>query len=579
VWLDVWNLVPGDPWQQSIEDALNACLTCAIFVGPAGTGPWQLAEMRAAIDRRTRDITTRFRVIPVLLPGSEPQLLPTFLVASTWVRFKTRNDRKALHRLVCGIRGTLPGEGSRQTNAAPTHVAFVFVAPIERVSPEVENIIARLRQLATDASICLKRIEPGSTVLTLSGTAEGFARLDLLVRRGELKQVAGFDISEFRWATELHFDLDFLRSPFFRIPVGAIALALSWSSYQLLPEWSDPVRKFVVVAAITLLWGVFFRFTQYVPENARTSRGRVATVYLLLLPILHVLMIVALYFYGLRAFDRGFEKYSKGQFYSAITDFSSVLKRDSGNMPARYYRGISLMRQDSAKSALTDLVAAMRVNVDYGRQALALAAEGGYAAVVRGLIDQGVSPDELDNSGRPIIIAATLGGHVDVINILIEREANLDARGTYGRTALIVSAGAGNIRATEVLLDAGADRTIRSEDGRTALEIAQDAGYKDIVELLTRVSVSFANDTSDELTLYVSGNEYLVKSGEYLHMWLQPGQYKVVARMSCRTETRELSIEPGILGALEGFDCERRRSFREFMRGFEELLKKYRKKP
>jgi hypothetical protein len=40
-WLDTWNLIPGDPWQEAIEAALGQCATCAVFIGPSGTGPWQ----------------------------------------------------------------------------------------------------------------------------------------------------------------------------------------------------------------------------------------------------------------------------------------------------------------------------------------------------------------------------------------------------------------------------------------------------------------------------------------------------------------------------------------------------------
>ena len=33
-WLDKWNLVPGEPWQEALEEALENCKTVAIFVGP-----------------------------------------------------------------------------------------------------------------------------------------------------------------------------------------------------------------------------------------------------------------------------------------------------------------------------------------------------------------------------------------------------------------------------------------------------------------------------------------------------------------------------------------------------------------
>src|SRR5437016_169626 len=89
VWLDKWNLIPGNPWQETIEQALQTCKTCAIFIGPKGQGPWQHEEMRMAIDRRVmhKDV----RIIPVLLPGSErPQRsdLPAFLTRTTWVEFQ-----------------------------------------------------------------------------------------------------------------------------------------------------------------------------------------------------------------------------------------------------------------------------------------------------------------------------------------------------------------------------------------------------------------------------------------------------------------------------------------------------------
>jgi tetratricopeptide (TPR) repeat protein len=117
-WLDKWHLIPGDPWQPAIEGALAESETCAVFVGPSGLGPWQNEEMRAAIDRRVRDSKRSFRIIPVLLPGAERaerSSLPTFLVATTWVEFRSSLDEEeVLHRLVCGIRGIEPGVGPGQ---------------------------------------------------------------------------------------------------------------------------------------------------------------------------------------------------------------------------------------------------------------------------------------------------------------------------------------------------------------------------------------------------------------------------------------------------------------------------------
>ena len=70
--LDKWHLIPGDPWQEALEEALDASRTCAVFLGPKGLGAWQNEEMRSALATRVRNRS--FRVIPVLLPGSfEPR--------------------------------------------------------------------------------------------------------------------------------------------------------------------------------------------------------------------------------------------------------------------------------------------------------------------------------------------------------------------------------------------------------------------------------------------------------------------------------------------------------------------------
>jgi len=69
-WLDKWNLVPGEPWQEALELALNGSRTCAVFLGPDGVGSWQNEEMRAALQDRVKH--SGFRAIPVLLPGALP---------------------------------------------------------------------------------------------------------------------------------------------------------------------------------------------------------------------------------------------------------------------------------------------------------------------------------------------------------------------------------------------------------------------------------------------------------------------------------------------------------------------------
>ncbi|HTQ80461.1 MAG TPA: TIR domain-containing protein, partial [Thermoanaerobaculia bacterium] len=116
-WLDKWNLIPGEPWQEAIEQALEQCSVCAVFWGPKGAGRWEDEEMRAAIERRIAEGREggrpRFRVVPVLLPGARldggPRL-PAFVSRLTWVDFKTGlDDPEAFQRLLAGIHGNAPG--------------------------------------------------------------------------------------------------------------------------------------------------------------------------------------------------------------------------------------------------------------------------------------------------------------------------------------------------------------------------------------------------------------------------------------------------------------------------------------
>lgn len=109
--LDKWHLVPGEPWEEALEEALDRSKTCAVFLGPSKLGPWENEEMRVALDERVRNKS--FRVIPVLLPGAEPKdrkTLPRFLSRLTWVDFRAGlDDKDAFRRLVAGIRGLAPG--------------------------------------------------------------------------------------------------------------------------------------------------------------------------------------------------------------------------------------------------------------------------------------------------------------------------------------------------------------------------------------------------------------------------------------------------------------------------------------
>lgn len=92
--LDKWNMKPGQPWLTEIEAALHASRAFGAFIGPAGLGPIQVAEMRAALCRMFRE--KGYPVIPILLPGANPTKcnLPSFLAQQTWVDLRRGLDNK-----------------------------------------------------------------------------------------------------------------------------------------------------------------------------------------------------------------------------------------------------------------------------------------------------------------------------------------------------------------------------------------------------------------------------------------------------------------------------------------------------
>ncbi|MDQ3813212.1 MAG: toll/interleukin-1 receptor domain-containing protein, partial [Armatimonadota bacterium] len=82
-WLDEWELIPGRPWQEALEDIIQSTKSAAVLIGKDGLGPWEEPEMRACLSEFVR---RKMPVIPILLPGARKKpKLPLFLTQFTWV--------------------------------------------------------------------------------------------------------------------------------------------------------------------------------------------------------------------------------------------------------------------------------------------------------------------------------------------------------------------------------------------------------------------------------------------------------------------------------------------------------------
>lgn len=115
VFLDRWELVPGKPWPEALEEHLGNCGAAAIVLGPSGMGPWQQRERQLALHRQAND--PAFSVIPVLLPGASAAL--GFLSLNTWVDLSGGvGDTQAIDLLAAAVRGEPPGELLQRSKAA-----------------------------------------------------------------------------------------------------------------------------------------------------------------------------------------------------------------------------------------------------------------------------------------------------------------------------------------------------------------------------------------------------------------------------------------------------------------------------
>jgi small GTP-binding protein len=137
-WLDVWDLVPGQPWQEGLEAAIKNVRSAAICVGASGHGPWQDREMRAFAEEFVR---RKVPVMPVLLPQlvKSPEL-PVFLRAFNWVDLRelAETNPRPLANLVAGILGRRPDE--MRSESLAEQVVSMLSLPAEKPAEALLNI-------------------------------------------------------------------------------------------------------------------------------------------------------------------------------------------------------------------------------------------------------------------------------------------------------------------------------------------------------------------------------------------------------------------------------------------------------
>jgi hypothetical protein len=81
--LDSDSLPLGRSWPEQLERQLSRCRTTVVLIGQSGLGPWQRREADLALDLQSH--APERSVIPVLLTGADPSVVPGFLKLNTWI--------------------------------------------------------------------------------------------------------------------------------------------------------------------------------------------------------------------------------------------------------------------------------------------------------------------------------------------------------------------------------------------------------------------------------------------------------------------------------------------------------------
>jgi hypothetical protein len=123
-----WQSIPGQSRQDTMVDGFNRSKCCAVCIGPQGLGGLAAMLEQVATQRRAKTAASEspYNLIPVILPGGDPKLIPPLLQELEAVDFRDDSDFDwQFHRLVCAINEQPVGRrptpvSAEQTSGAST---------------------------------------------------------------------------------------------------------------------------------------------------------------------------------------------------------------------------------------------------------------------------------------------------------------------------------------------------------------------------------------------------------------------------------------------------------------------------
>jgi hypothetical protein len=166
VWWDKGNLLAGDEWESKTDSAFDRAHVVAVFIGPNGIGPLQSNEVQKGLARAAKG---DLRLIPVLLPGAGPELVPPFLSIYKWVDFPSIDNFDAYTWLKNAIRGI----SATVQPASPQPIAVLTNEDLQMLPDLLFRLVARLRERpemlqsleVTAFWAAVRKIQPGASTI------------------------------------------------------------------------------------------------------------------------------------------------------------------------------------------------------------------------------------------------------------------------------------------------------------------------------------------------------------------------------------------------------------------------------
>ncbi len=122
---------------------------------------------------------------------------------------------------------------------------------------------------------------------------------------------------------------------------------------------------------------------------------------------------------------------------------------------------------------------------DNGYPALIYACAYGYEGIAQMLIDEGASINKIYNDVTPLF-AAVRNNNTKTIGMLLDAGAYINAKDKNGYTPLMFAAQQGYKKSVRYLLKRGANINTETDEGHTALSIAIQNDHTDIVKILLK---------------------------------------------------------------------------------------------